>query len=134
MGNFSLFSPTSPDESPTTDCGAIFSNSAASILHVTSSSVGQPAATPTASSPSSNNPSPINAIQILVGSRHQFELIRILPKGTGHHHILSSRSSEMVDIMKLHSIPTTDASAIGAIEATEVIAQNHNDFILIVHC
>ena len=94
---------------------------------MTSSSVGQPTTTPTATSPSSVTPP--NAIQILVGSRHQFELIRILPKGTGHHHILSSRSSEMVDIMKLHSIPTTDASAIGAIEATEVIIRSISFFV-----
>ena len=109
----------------------MFSNSAASILHVTSSSVGQPAAAPTATSPSNPSATPPNAIQILVGSRHQFELIRVLAKGTGHHHILSSRSSESVEIVKLHSIPTTDASAIGAIEATEVIFYQH--YIVINH-
>ena len=61
-----------------------------------------------------------------MGSRHQYELIRVLSKGTGHHHILGSRSSEGVETVKLHSIPATDASAIGAIEATEVnININH---------
>ena len=89
-------------------------------MHVTSSSVGQPASASTATSPSNPSLTPPNVIQILVGSKHQFELIRVLAKGTGHHHILSSRSSESVEIVKLHSIPTTDASAIGAIEATEV--------------
>ena len=40
----------------------------------------------------------------------------------------------MVEIMKLHSIPTTDASAIGAIEATEVIATFIIIFMSIAHC
>ena len=110
---------TSPAESPTTDCVGFVSSSAASILHVTSSSVGQTASSPTIASPSPNIP-PNICIQILLGSRHQFELVRVLTKGGGHHHILGNRSSEAIESVKLLSIPTTDASAIGAIEGTEV--------------
>ena len=81
--------------------------------------MGQTATSP-AATPSNHGLTSNISIQILLGSRHQFELIRVLAKGSGHHHILGSRSSEVVESVKLLSIPATDASAIGAIEATEV--------------
>ena len=67
----------------------------------------------------SNLPANFGA-QLLIGSRHQFELIRIPTKASYHHHLLSGRGFDGIDSLKLLSIPTTDASAIGAIEATEV--------------
>ena len=122
------FSPqaTSPDESPTTaDCVAHFTSSAASILHVTSSSVGQ-TTSPQAPTPSNSGVTTNTSIQILLGSRHQFELYRVLAKGSGAHHILGCRGTEGVEAVKLLSVPNTDASAIGAIEATEVKCTFYN--------
>ena len=49
-----------------------------------------------------------------------------MAKGSGAHHILGCRGTEGVEAVKLLSVPNTDASAIGAIEATEVKCTFYN--------